>query len=203
MRGCVPSIEERLWRWKYKVVVGTKSPNIHCPQIIKGTKLDHLFHLFLYSLGQFPVDGFWYVIITSVHLSDNKQQISFNTSIFDFFSNFTKSDQIIISWEKQKTPNLPPFSVPSNMFPESATIFSPSKILKMLVLWNYLQKNNGYRQPQSDESDLWSVQKKPSIGNLFSPPYISRILPKKLNLPVRVACVPQGVSHHLTWANQN
>ena len=40
--------------------------------------------------------------------------------------------QMIISCEKQKTPNRPPFRVPSKMFPESATIFSPSNILKRI-----------------------------------------------------------------------
>ena len=39
---------------------------------------------------------------------------------------------MIISCEKQKTPNRPPFRVPSKMFPESATIFSPSNILKRI-----------------------------------------------------------------------
>ena len=45
--------------------------------------------------------------------------------------NLTKSDQIIISCEKQKTPSLPPFRVPSKILPESATMFSPSKILEI------------------------------------------------------------------------
>lgn len=41
---------------------------------------------------------------------------------------YTRSDQIIISCEKQNTPKRPPFSVESNMLPESATIFSLSNI---------------------------------------------------------------------------
>jgi hypothetical protein len=39
---------------------------------------------------------------------------------------------MIISWEKQKTPSRPPLSVESNMLPESATMFSPSKILRRM-----------------------------------------------------------------------
>ena len=110
----------------------------------------------------------------------------------------TKSDQMIISWEKQNTPSLPPFRVPSKILPESATMFSPSNILERNI------DHNGWQEdcdvlPQSDESNLWSVEQQPPVGHLLSPADIAGILPEQLDLPVSVACVPQRVPHHLTF----
>ena len=53
--------------------------------------------------------------------------------------------------------------------------------------------------PQSDQSDLWSVEEEPPVSHLLSPADIARILPEQFDLAVSVASVPQRVPHHLTF----
>ena len=90
-------------------------------------------YLILNVSRKFSINCFRNMIITSIHLkvfmSAILWQIHDAPCLINEGKNITRSDQIIISWEKQNTPNLPPFKVPSNTFPESATILSPSNIL--------------------------------------------------------------------------
>merc|ERR1712002_408505 len=43
------------------------------------------------------------------------------------------------------------------------------------------------------------MKEEPSVGNLFSPADISRVLPQQFHLSVSIARVPKGISHHLPW----